>query len=116
MFVREFEQNTIFKQSIRSINDWDRAFATFVTVYSGAHPAETSQLIKYIMGKELSGLPSKGGDWAHYVVGFRCLRHTTSIPWDYFHAELHVHGGSVGRRQGLGQLREQRAAQFSCPN
>ena len=44
VFVKE--QNTIFKQSIRSINDWDRAFATFVTVYSGAHPAETSKFIK----------------------------------------------------------------------
>ena len=111
VFVRE--QNTILKQSIRSINDWDRAFATFVTVYSGAHPAETSQLIKY--GERVKRIAQQGGEWAHYDVGFRGLRHTTPIPWDYFHAELYTEAVS-GAGKGRGNSGNKEQQNDSCPN
>ena len=67
------------------------------------------------MGKELNGLPSKGGDWTHYDVGFRYLRHTTPILWDYFHEELYTEAVSGAGKGCMGQLRKQRAAEFLGP-
>ena len=75
-----------FTQSVKSIAEWDRAFAIHSTTYATAHPLEIAQLLKY--GERIKKISAQGGDWSHYDVGFRCLRQFTPIPWDYFHSEL----------------------------
>lgn len=87
LFYKE-QTPTSFKQTVKSIVDWDAAFAIYTTVYTAAFPNETAQLIKY--GERVKRLARQGGDWAHYDVGFRCLRQSTPVPWDYLQEELYM--------------------------
>ena len=84
----EEKSPTSFKQTVKSITDWDTAFAIYCTIYAQAHPLEVAQLIKY--GERVKCLARQGGDWAHYDVGFRCLRQHTPIPWDFLQVELYM--------------------------
>ena len=59
-----------FTQSVKSIVEWDRAFAIYSTVYATSHPLEIAQLLKY--GERVKKISAQGGDWCYYDVGFRC--------------------------------------------
>ena len=39
-------------------------------------------------GERVKCLAHQGEDWAHYYVGFRCLRQHTPIPLDFLQVEL----------------------------
>ena len=84
----EEKSPTSFKQTVKSITDWDTAFAIYCTIYAQAHPLEVGQLIKY--REHVKCLARQWGDWAHYDVGFRCLRQHTPIPWDFLQVELYM--------------------------
>ena len=87
IFYKE-KRPTSFKQTVKSITEWDTAFAIYCTIYAQAHPLEVAQLIKY--GERVKCLARQGGDWAHCDVGFRCLRQHTPIPWDFLQVELYM--------------------------
>ena len=94
-----------YKQSVKSIQDWDSAFAIYSTVYCSAHPDQFPQLLKY--SETVKRIARQGGDWGHYDVSFRCQRQAMpSLPWDYFHSELYnvamSHRSKLGQSQALG--------------
>ena len=55
----EEKSPTSFKQTLKSITDWDTAFAIYCTIYAQAHPLEVPQLIKY--GECVKCLARQGG-------------------------------------------------------
>ena len=94
-----------FKQSVRTIAEWDTAFAIYATVYITAFPQETAAMLKY--GERVKSIARKGGDWSHYDVNFRCQRQFENMAWDYFHGELYGEA-MLGKPPGFGAFQFRR--------
>ena len=98
-----------YKQSVKSIQDWDSAFAIYSTVYCSAHHDQFPQLLKY--SETVKRIARQGADWGHYNVSFRCQRQAMpSLPWDYFHSE--PYNVAMCQRSKLGQSQALGAGSF----
>ena len=76
-----------FTQSLKSLTEWDTAFAIYTTVYAAAHPQDVPGLIKF--GERVKRIGRKGGDWQHYDVNFRVLLQVDpTLSWSFHHSEL----------------------------
>ena len=54
-----------FTQSVKSIAEWDRAFAIYSTVYATSHPLEIAQLLKY--GERVKKISAQEGDHPRFA-------------------------------------------------
>ena len=77
-----------FTQSLKSLTEWDTAFAIYTTVYAAAHPQEVSGLVKF--GEKVKKIARKGGNWQHYDINFRVLLQVDpTMAWSFHHSELY---------------------------
>lgn len=80
-------EKTLFK--ITSIEKWSDAFLTFMSIFTGAHPNRSQELLKYMHDVRLGASTNRGMGWKLYDEQFRLRRAANpSTSWGVVDLEL----------------------------